>query len=202
LLKDASIKIEKTFVSFCLDDQIIPTLSYMLLFRRFSIITLLMFCFKTEGVFAQLGGAVSLAGKGILAIAGGSRQEKQEKIIEQSSSREKISGTNVTVLRVKEADIKSKAKSHIIALQNRLDQYATQYKNNQPIEVPKNDDDLIAIQNKDENWPVENYINELRAYRRYVFQQKQKNPNPPSNNLPTGTGDNAKKDTSSVHTKG
>ena len=61
-----------------------------------------------------------------------------------------------------------------MALQNRLTQYNSQYKNNQPIDVPKNDSDLIAIMDKDEEWPTEYYAGEIKAYKRYAFQQKQK----------------------------
>ena len=45
----------------------------------------------------------------------------------------------------------------------------------QPIDIPKNDSDLLAIQDMDENWPTEYYAGELKAYKRYAFQQKQKN---------------------------
>jgi hypothetical protein len=130
---------------------------------------------QTGSVFAQLAGA-NLAAHGVLALIGGSREKKQEKIIDKSTTQEKISGLNVSVLRVKESDIKSKAKAHIIALQNRLTQYNAQYKNNQPLAVPKKDSDLIAIQDMDENWPTDEYASELRAYKRYAAQQKQKMP--------------------------
>ena len=144
-------------------------------FRIFSMVALLLFYVQTGNVFAQLGlSAAKVAVNGAMLLMGGNRQAKQEKIIDQSSQKEKISGSNVTVLRVKDSDIKSKAKKHIIALQNRLDQYNNEYKNNQPIDIPKNDSDLTAIQDADENWPVEDYISELRAYKRYAFQQKQK----------------------------
>ena len=141
----------------------------------------LMLFFQTGSVFAQLGGAISLLGHaGIAAAGSGSgRESKQDKIVDKSTQQEKISGSNVMVLRVKEADIKSKAKANIIALQNRLDQYSSQYKNNQPINIPKKDSDLIAIQTIDENWPTEYYTNELKAYKRYVYQQSQKMPAAP-----------------------
>ena len=70
--------------------------------------------FQTGNVFAQLNGA-NVAAHGVLALVGGDREAKQEKIIDQSTTQEKISGSNVMVLRVKESDIKSKAKAHIIA---------------------------------------------------------------------------------------
>lgn len=142
--------------------------------RIFFMVVLLLFYFQTGSVFAQMVQAANIAAHGVLAIVGGNRQAKQDKIIEQSTKQEKISGSNVTILRVKDSDIKSKAKNHIIALQNKLEQYNNQYKNNQPIDIPKNDSDLTAIQDKDENWPVEDYISELRAYKRYALQQKQK----------------------------
>jgi hypothetical protein len=142
----------------------------------------LLMVFQPGNVIAQLAGA-NIAAHGILKLIGGNKNEKQEKIIDQSLMQEKISGSNVTVLRVKESDIKSKAKAHIIALQNRLNQYETQYKNNQPSDIPKNDSDLIAIQDIDENWPTEYYTNELRAYKRYAFQQKQKAPAAPADSL-------------------
>ena len=156
----------------------------MKLISRLFFVVVLMIVFQTSNLFAQLAGA-NLVAHGALAIIGGNREKKQEKIIDQSITQEKISGSNVTVLRVKESDIKSKAKAHIIALQNRLTQYETQYKNNQPLEIPKNDSDLIAIQNTDENWPTEYYTGELKAYKRYAFQLKQKAPAPPTDSLHT-----------------
>ena len=145
----------------------------MKLINKLLFILFLLFIFQPGKVFSQLAGA-NLAAHGILKIMGGDKQEKQEKIIDQSTTQEKISGSSVTVLRVKESDIKSKAKNNIVALQNRLSQYHNQYKNNQPIDIPKNDSDFIAIQNIDENWPTEYYLGELRAYKKYAFQQKQK----------------------------
>ncbi len=165
----------------------------MKLTRLFSIMFMLV-VFQTGSVFAQLAGA-NLAAHGVLALIGGSREKKQEKIIDKSSTQEKISGINVTVLRVKESDIKSKAKTHIIALQNRLEQYHTQYKNNEPLTIPKNDSDVIAIQDIDENWPTEDYTSELRAYKRYAIQQKQKLPAAPADSLHTSP---VKKDTTSA----
>ena len=166
---------------------------------RFFIVGLMMFYVQTRSVFAQINVATgfSLLTRGISAVSKGNsnRQTKQEKLIDLSSKQEKISGTNVTMLRVKEHDIKSKAKTNIIKLQNRLDQYAIQYKNNQPIDISKNDSDLIAIQNVDENWPVEYYIGEIRAYKRYAFQQKQKMTTAPANNLSTTPVEVVKKDT-------
>ena len=166
---------------------------------RFFIVGLMMFYVQTGSVFAQIGVATgfSLLTHGISAISksNSNRQTKQEKLIDQSSKQEKINGTNVTMVRVKEHDIKSKAKTNIIKLQNRLDQYAIQYKNNQPIDISKNDSDLIAIQNVDENWPVEYYIGEIRAYKRYAFQQKQKIAAAPANNLSTTPVEVVKKDT-------
>jgi hypothetical protein len=152
---------------------------------------------QTSNVFAQVAGA-NLVAHGVLAIIGGNREKKQEKIIEKSSTQEKISGLNVIVLRVKESEIKSKAKNHIIALQNRLTQYNTQYKNNQPLIVPKNDSDLIAIQDIDENWPTDEYASELRAYKRYASQQKQKLPAVPGDSLHTTPAGLVKKDTTGV----
>ncbi len=165
-------------------------------FKSVFIILLLLFCFQQESVFAQIGmDAAKIAAHGVLALVGGNREAKKERIIEQSAKQEKISGSNATVLRVKEPDIKSKAKKNIIALQNRLDQYYNQYKNNQPIDIPKSDSDLTAIQDKDENWPVEDYISELKAYKRYAFQQKQKMSPVPGNNLNTTPANTEKKDT-------
>ena len=146
----------------------------MKLIRRFFLFMIFLVVLQTGNVFAQIQ-AANLAAHGVLALVGGNHEKKQEKIIEKSSTPEKISGLNVTVLRVKESDIKSKAKTHIITLQDRLTQYNTQYKNNQPLTVPKKDSDLIAIQNIDENWPTDEYAGELRAYKRYA-QQKQKLP--------------------------
>ncbi|MDQ2720654.1 MAG: hypothetical protein M3Z26_12975 [Bacteroidota bacterium] len=145
----------------------------MKLISRLFLFMIFLVVFQTGSVFAQMAGA-NLAAHGVLALVGGNRGKKQEKIIDRSSTQEKISGLNVTVLRVKESDIKSKAKNHIIALQNRLTQYNTQYKNDQPLTVPKNDSDLIAIQDTDETWPSDEYASELRAYKRYASQQKQK----------------------------
>jgi hypothetical protein len=151
----------------------------MKLISRLFFVAVLLIVFQTGGVFAQLAGA-NIVAHGVLAAMGGSREAKQEKIIDQSIKQEKISGANVTVLRVKESDIKSKAKKNIIALQNRLNEYDSLYKNNQPINIPKNDSDLTAIQDIDENWPTEYYSGELRAYKRYAFQQKQKTPAAPA----------------------
>jgi len=136
---------------------------------------IMLVVFQTGSVFAQLAGA-NLAAHGVLALIGGGREKKQEKIIDKSTTQEKISGINVSVLRVKESDIKSKAKAHIIALQNRLEQYHSQYKNNEPLTIPKNDSDVMAINDIDENWPTEDYTSELRAYKRYAVQHKQKMP--------------------------
>src|SRR5665647_630621 len=94
---------------------------------RLFFIVLMLVVFQTGSVFAQLAGA-NLVAHGVLALIGGGREKKQEKIIDKSTTQEKISGLNVSVLRVKESDIKSKAKAHIMALQNRLTQYHTQYK--------------------------------------------------------------------------
>ncbi len=156
--------------------------------RLFFVIVLLM-VFQPGNVFAQLAAGANIAAHGILKLMGGDKEEKQEKIIDQSTTQEKISGSNVTLLRVKESGIKSKAKSNIIALQNRLSQYNIQYKNNQPLDVPKNDSDLIAIQNIDEDWPTEYYLSELRAYKRYALQQKQKLPAAPANSIKKDTTD-------------
>ncbi|MEP6466906.1 MAG: hypothetical protein ABJB05_11410 [Parafilimonas sp.] len=154
----------------------------MKLISRFFFVTVLLVVFQTSSVSAQMA-AANLAAHGVLALMGSGREKKQEKIIDQSTTQQKISGSNVTVLRVKESDIKSKAKAHIIALQNRLNQYDSLYKINQPLNIPKNDSDLIAIQNTDENWPTEDYAGELRAYKRYAFQQKQKTPVAPADSL-------------------
>lgn len=162
-------------------------------------VLLLVFYFQTGSAFAQIGSGVSVGFNLISAVARGSRARKQEKLIEQSSKQEKIAGSNVTVLRVKESEINSKAKKNIIALQKRLDQYGIQYKNNQPLEISKNDSDLITIQNIDENWPSENYSSELRAYKRYAFQLKQKMAAVPVNSLSNSTSDvKEKTDTASV----
>ena len=154
----------------------------MKLISRLFLVMVLLVVFQSGNVFCQVA-AANVAAHGVLALVGGGRQAKQEKIIDQSTTQEKIGGSNVMVLRVKESDIKSKAKAHIIALQNRLDQYHIQYKNNQPVNIPKNDSDLIAIQDIDENWPTEDYVSELRAYKRYALQQKQKLPVAPGDSL-------------------
>lgn len=166
----------------------------MKLTNRLFFAMLLLIVFHSGKLFAQ-SAAVNIAAHGVLKVIGGGSKEKQEKIIEQSQTREKISGSNVTVLRVKESDIKSKAKNNIIALQNRLSQYNILYKNNQPLDVPRNDSDLTAIQDIDENWPTEYYAGELRAYKRYAFQQKQKAPAAPADSLNITPADPIKKDT-------
>ena len=151
---------------------------------RLFFVTVLVVVFQTVSAYAQIAlDAAKIAAHGVLALVGGNRQAKQEKIIDESITQEKISGSNITVLRVKESDIKSKAKNNIIALQNRLSQYNIQYKNNEPLDIPKNDSDLIAIQNADENWPTEYYVSEIRAYKRYALQQKQKTPAAPADSL-------------------
>ncbi len=164
---------------------------------RLSFVIVLVVIFQTNSVSAQMA-AANIAAHGVLALMGGSREKKQEKIIDQSTTQEKISGSNVMVLRVKESDIRSKAKAHIIALQNRLTQYNIQYKNNQPVTIPKNDSDLTAIQDIDENWPTEGYASELRAYKRYAFQQKQKLPAKPVDSLNMLHTNAVKKDTISA----
>ncbi|MEO9032430.1 MAG: hypothetical protein ABI285_04255 [Ginsengibacter sp.] len=167
----------------------------MKLISRFFLFIIFLIVLQTGSVFAQMAGA-NLAAHGVLALVGGNREKKQEKLIDKSSTQEKISGLNVTVLRVKESDIKSKAKNHIIALQNRLIQYNTQYKINQPLIVPKKDSDLIAIQDIDENWPTEDYSSELRAYKRYALQQSQKVPAAPVESLKLNPPASVKKDSS------
>jgi hypothetical protein len=162
--------------------------------NKLFVVMVLLIVFQPGNVFAQLAGA-NIAAHGILKLLGGDSEAKQQKIIDQSTTQEKIAGSNVTELRVKESDIKSKAKNHIIALQNRLSQYNIQFKNNQPLDIPKNDSDLIAIQNTDENWPTEYYVSELRAYKRYAFQQKQKLPAAPTDSLHVTPVDTIKKDT-------
>lgn len=169
----------------------------MKLTSRLFFIVLMLVVFQTGSVFGQLAGA-NLAAHGVLALIGGGHEKKQEKIIDKSTTQEKISGLNVNVLRVKEPDIKSKAKAHIMALQNRLTQYHTQYKNDQPLTVPKKDSDLIAIQDIDENWPTDEYASELRAYKRYASQQKQKMPTAPADSLHTMPANLIKKDTTSA----
>ena len=168
----------------------------MKLISRFFLFTIFLVVLQTGSVFAQLAGA-NLAAHGVLALLGGNREKKQEKIIDKSSTQEKISGLNVTVLRVKESEIKSKAKNHIVAIQNRLTEYNTQYKSNQPLTVPKKDSDLIAIQAIDENWPTEDYSSELRAYKRYAFQESQKVPAAPAGSLRINPAASVKKDSSS-----
>lgn len=165
----------------------------MKLINRLFILTVSLVIFQTNSN-AQIGSAVNVVGHGVLALVGGSREAKQEKLIDRSTTQEKISGSNVMVLRVKESDIKSKAKAHIIALQNRLNQYDSLYKNNLPITIPKNDSDLTAIQDMDENWPTEYYANELKAYKRYAFQQNQKTPTVPANSLHVTPANAIKKD--------
>jgi hypothetical protein len=169
----------------------------MKLIRKLLFSMIMLLVFQTAHVFAQVA-AANLVAHGVLALVGGNREKKQEKIMEKSSTSEKISGLNVTVLRVKESDIKSKAKKNIIALQNRLTQYNTQYKNNQPLIVPKNDSDLTAIQDIDENWPTDEYASELRAYKRTAAQQKQKLPAAPGDSVHTTPAGQVKKDTTGV----
>jgi hypothetical protein len=169
----------------------------MKLIRRLLFIMIMLLVFQTGNVFAQVAGA-NIVAHGVLALVGGNREKKLEKIIEKSSTQEKISGLNVIVLRVKESDIKSKGKNHIIALQNRLTEYNTQYKNNQPLILPKNDNDLIAIQDIDENWPTDEYASELRAYKRYASQQKQKLPAASGDSLHTIPAGLVKNDTTGV----
>ena len=166
--------------------------------RRLFFIMIMMLVLQTSSVFAQGAAGANLVAHGVLALVGGSREKKQERIIEKSSTQEKIGGLNSTVLRVKESDIKSKAKIHIIALQNRLTEYNTQYKNNQPLIVPKNDNDLIAIQDIDEKWPTDEYASELRAYKRYASQQKQKLPATAEDVLYKTPAGPVKKDTTSM----
>ena len=159
---------------------------------------LLLVVFQTVSAYAQtVVKAANLAAHGVLALVGGNRQAKQEKIIDQSITQQKISGSNITVLRVKESDIKSKAKAHIVALQNRLNQYDSLYKNNLPLDIPKNDSDLTAIQDMDENWPTEYYAGEIKAYKRYAFQQKQKTP-PATTDSIHMPADKVKKDTTII----
>ena len=165
----------------------------MKLISRLFLFIIYLAVLQTGSVFAQLAGA-NLAAHGVLALVGGNREKKQEKIIDKSSTQEKISGLNVMLLRVKEPDIKSKAKAHIIALQNRLEQYHIQYKNNQLLTMPKKDSDLVAIQDIDENWPTDEYASELRAYKRYASQQNQKLPAVPADSLKINTSGTIKKD--------
>jgi hypothetical protein len=155
-----------------------------------------LFYFETNSLHAQLFTAVNLLAHGATALSGSgnSHQTKQEKIVDQSTGQQKIAGSNVMTLRVKENEIKSKAKAHIVALQNRLDEYNAAYKSNAPLNIPKNDSDLIAIQNMDENWPTEYYANELKAYKRYAFQQKQKIPSAPADSLHAPQNSLLKKD--------
>ena len=164
---------------------------------RLFVLIIFIIIFQTSNTYAQIGSAVNVAGHGVLALVGGGREAKQEKIIDRSTTQEKISGSNVTVLRVKESDIKSKAKAHIIALQNRLNLYDSLYKNNQPLDIPKSDSDLIAIQDIDENWPTEYYTTELKAYKRYAFQLKQKTPPAPADSLHM-PADKIKQDTTGI----
>ena len=166
--------------------------------RRLYFIMIMLLVLQTSSAFAQVGRGANLVAHGVLALMGGSREKKQEKIIEKSSTQEKISGLNSTILRVKESDIKSKAKKNIIALQNRLTEYNTLYKNNQPLIIPKNDIDLIAIQDIDEKWPTDEYASELRAYKRYASQQKQKLPASPEENLHKIPVGSLKKDTTTI----
>ncbi len=170
----------------------------MKLIRRLLFIMIMLLVFQTANVFAQVVAGANLVAHGVLALVGGNSEKKQEKIIEKYSTQEKISGLNVIVLRVKESDIKSKAKNHIIALQNRLTDYNTQYKNNQPLIAPKNDSDLIAIQDMDEKWSTDEYASELRAYKRYASQQKQKLPAAPVDSLHTTPAGPVKKDSTGV----
>jgi hypothetical protein len=166
----------------------------MKLINRIFFVTVMLIVVQPGNVFAQVA-AANIAAHAVLKILGGNSEAKQEKIIDQSTTQEKIAGSNVMVLRVKESDIKSKAKKNIIALQNRLSQYNIQYKNNQALDIPKNDSDLIAIQDNDENWPTEDYVGELRAYKKYAFQQKQKLPAARADSLKAQPADSIKKDT-------
>lgn len=161
--------------------------------NRVFLFIVFMVAVQTNSVVAQVTQAANVVAHGVLALVGGNREKKQEKIIDKSEMQEKISGLNVTVLRVKESEIKSKAKSHIIALQNRLTQYNMQYKNNQPIILPKKDSDLIAIEDIDENWPTDDYASELRAYKRYAAQH-QKLPVVPVDSSKSNPGVIVKKD--------
>ncbi len=128
----------------------------MRVISRLFLSSLFLVFLQTNSANAQLA-AANLAAHGVIALVGGNHEKRQEKIIDKSTTQEKISGVNVDVLRVKESDIKSKAKAHIIALQNRLSEYNTQYKKNQPIHRSKKDSDLLAIQDMDENWPTDEY---------------------------------------------
>ncbi len=121
--------------------------------------------FQANSVFAQVG-----------AVVGGfvNRSEKLDRIVKRSVTQENINGLNITVLRIAEADIKSKAKSNIIALQNRLSEYLMLYKNNQLVNVPRKDDDLTAIIKKDEDWPIRYYTDELNAYILFTIKRQQK----------------------------
>jgi hypothetical protein len=69
----------------------------------FAIVILMVF--QPGNIFAQLAGA-NIVAHGILKLMGGNKEAKQEKIIDQSTTQEKIAGANVMVLRVKESDIK------------------------------------------------------------------------------------------------
>ena len=82
--------------------------------KKVFFIMIMMLVFQTSSVFAQSAAGANLVAHGVLALMGGSREKKQERIIEKSSTQEKIGGLNSTVLRVKESDIKSKAKKILL----------------------------------------------------------------------------------------
>lgn len=136
--------------------------------RKFSkLFTLLLLLSLATNIFAQAG-ALVIIGKGIFGH--GNKDKKKEKIIKSSTSQVEINGAAISILRVKDAEIKSDAKDNIIKIQNRLDEFAQQYKNNEHLNIPKKDKDIATIKSTDPEWPAEMYDNEYNAYKKY--QQK------------------------------
>lgn len=66
--------------------------------------------FFTMNIFAQVAVPAGLVVRGIVGLVGGNKEKKQEKTIEKSESKEIVNGTAVTILRVRDADIKARRK--------------------------------------------------------------------------------------------
>ncbi len=129
--------------------------------------------FFTLHLFSQVAIPAGLVVRGVGALIGGNKEKKQEKTIDKSSSNTKVDGKNVTILRVKDSDIKSKAKAPIIQMQNQLDEYAALVKANAHLSIPKKDSGIYKIQMLDSDWPVEYYETELKAYKKYELKLEQ-----------------------------
>lgn len=153
----------------------------------------ILFC--NINIFAQVALPAGLVVRGIGALVGGNKEKKQEKTIEKSESKETVNGTAITILRVKDADIKSKAKASIIKIQNRLDEYAELCKSGAHLNIPKKDSDIYNIQTLDSDWPTAYYENELKAYKKYELklvlkeQQHTKDSLASINSIPIKTND-------------